>query len=233
MLNGIHQCIDRVEPVHGGVVLLVYLLVACVCGWTSLHVRACYRRSLHDVPSIGYIRRRRFWLGAGGLLAILAGAVQLGWIDVTSELFRRLAFTDGWYPYRWWVQGPIAALLIGLVIVVIIKAWQQRGEWYRRDQCMITAVVALLGLTAVRSLSQHHVDVVLGVDVFGLSLGRGLECTALAVLFIGAVHTMRCRGVHEASEQLTCGTVRDESIARRTVSTSTEDSNGLYTIANA
>lgn len=212
---------------------LLYVAVACRCGWTWRRIQLCRRRANVAVPSAGFTRRCRFWSAAAILLLTLAAAAMFGWLDAPAAIVRRLASREGWYADRWWVQGPVVAVMAALVLAAVAIVWRKQLGWYKRDKLALSVLVLLCAFVSMRAVSQHHVDEVLYYDLLHVSLGRWIELAALALLSLTAMHTARCRGDHAAGTPSRCGTNRWDSSARRTVSTRTDVSNGLYTVAKA
>lgn len=126
------------------------------------------------------------WAAFAGLLVVLA---FLSLTDFGSELVndvRQMARREGWYAVRRPLQAQV--VLAAAVVVTVGYLWSlfRLGNRIRRYALVLTAFAWLVGFTAVRGISLHQIDALMGirlgpvnVGTLGNIVGVGLACAAL------------------------------------------------------
>ncbi len=126
------------------------------------------------------------WAAFAGLLVLLA---FLALTNIGNEIvdgLRQAARSEGWYTARRPLQAQVVAAATVIVVTVYLWSLKRLGSRVRRYGLVMTAFAWLAGFTAVRTVSLHHIDAVLGMRFGPLSLGMVLQAlgVGLAVLAI-------------------------------------------------
>ena len=169
------------DPTIGG---WVTVALYAWCAWACLRVLRRARRGrifLND-------NERVIWrLLMVGMIALGINK-QLDLQSAMTELARILAFQQGWYENRRQYQEAFIAAVpvVGLTILAAISLLVWNAHAATRWAC--AGAAALVIFVAVRAVSFHHVDEMLGWRMGGVPLNWVLEMGSLLVIGWGA-HT--------------------------------------------
>lgn len=131
--------------------------------------------------------RERLWWGVAIGLALLCVNKQLDLQSLLTDIGRVIAREQGWYEQRrdfqkWAVAGvALGAAALGLGFI-----WRFRRFWLGHKLLMV-GVFFLLTFIAVRMVSFHHVDEVLGLRAGGMKMNWLLELTGIFLVTLAAV----------------------------------------------
>lgn len=158
----------------GWAIVTGYYLAAAVCAWNAARARA------NGV-------RLRPWLALTLIALVLALNKNF---DLASWAWlhgRQLAMDLGWYPIRGWVQ--IGAMGVGFLLAFGIPVMTLGRVRPVSPALWVTLFGAILcaSLVAVRALSFHGIDTVLGARIGGLSVSRGTELTGILIMVTAAL----------------------------------------------
>lgn len=137
---------------------MIYLLVALICLALS---------------------HRPFWRVMAGVLVVL-GLCRLADIQVLmTDVGRQLAYADGWYSVRRPLQaaGILGILLSTGLVITWLRPRLQRLQ--SPEAAALLCMMALCALIAVRVVSLHQIDRLLGIRLLGVQLGWLAEVAAL------------------------------------------------------
>lgn len=158
------------------VVAYVAGAAACVAAWR--------RERSGDAPDPAVART---WLLLGILLGALGLNKQLDLQSALTAIGRSLAVRQGWYEHRRAVQ------LVFICVVLAIGALLARGAMRAALGSLRPMRGALVGFTllvlfvGVRASSFHHVDVLIGRSVGGVTLNGALELGGIATILVSAL----------------------------------------------
>ncbi len=171
------QALESVGWLHL-LLLLAYFGAAWLC-FLNGHI-ASQARDSDENPMV--------WYAAAALLGVLAVNTMLQLDVLLTATLRALARLDGWYEQRRTYQYEGLAALALLVLL----SWNRLRAAYvaaARDAAPVAlglSLVLLLLLLLLKTVSAHHVDAVLNLDVLGFTLRRWLELGALGLVLLGA-----------------------------------------------
>lgn len=164
-----------------------YVAAAATCVVIGFRERAARPRPDAAWPT--------FWFVTGALLAAMAfgRADRLGALVSNAE--RARAQAGGWYAGRHHVQVlALDALGVAWLLVVGVAIWRA-GALRRR--CLPVAVVmfSLLSFIAVRLVSLHRVDRILGHRIHGVRAGSLVELAGTGLVVVLSIGTAVWSGV--------------------------------------
>lgn len=134
---------------------------------------------------------RGFWAAVTLLLAFLAVNKQLDLQSALTMTGKCLARAQGWYGDRRVVQqAVIAGVLLALVLGLLIGLRSLQGR-LRRDAVAMAGLAVLCAFVAVRALSFHHFDRLIGLRDHGISVNFLLENTGLVLIALNAAALLR------------------------------------------
>lgn len=167
------------DPSLGGWVTVgLYLWAA----WMCLKVLQSERRHRLLLSA----NERVIWRLLMVLMIALGVNKQLDLQSALTELARLHAHEHGWYGNRrQWQQAFIASVpILGVTALaaLIVLAWSAPAQtlW------TCSGAAGLLVFVAIRAISFHHVDEILGLRLAGLRLNWIIEMGSLAVICLGA-----------------------------------------------
>jgi hypothetical protein len=136
-------------------------------------------------------RDGRAWLVAAGLL-LLIGINTVVRLDLLAIYFlREISRADGWYGRRReWQFLAIGTLgVAGMLALAWFRTRRRAAGWQWRGAFM--GVSLLAGVAALRAISFHDIDLLLGVRLAGITAGRMLELAGLGLAATGALLSAR------------------------------------------
>ncbi|MCF8211415.1 MAG: hypothetical protein K9K38_18730 [Rhodoferax sp.] len=163
-----------------GVVVVAYLSAAWFC-LVNAHIA---RQS--DEPAA-------VWYLAVTVLCLLACNTLLQ-VDLLSTLvLRGIAKIQGWYGARRELQYTVVALVAVLGIGLARRLRHQFINSDTASEPVALGLTVLLALFAVRAISAHGTDAMLNVRLAGMSVGRLIELTGIALVLHGARRCLQHR----------------------------------------
>ena len=175
--HGWHWAPD--EGIAGWVTVVAYLAVAALAA-------AAWRRGRHEATDATV---RRVWASIAAVMLAFAAAKQFGLQTLLVDRGRDLAFSDGWYEDRRPVQALVVLVLavVGTLGVGLVVRWVRP---VRHEVGGAVAGVAVLTVfVAVRAVSLHQIDRVLGRGP--IEVGTVVELAAIAVIGASAARWLR------------------------------------------
>jgi len=129
------------------------------------------------------------WAAFAGLLVLIAFLSLTNFGNELVDELRKTARTEGWYSARRPMQAKV--VVASTLIVVAGYAWSliRLGSRVRRYGLVMTAFAWIAGFTAVRTISLHQIDAVLGAGIGPLTFGKALNAVgvllAVSAIFLG------------------------------------------------
>jgi hypothetical protein len=162
----------------GWVTVAAYAIVA-VLAW-----RAGMRtRRLLDLPR----GSREIWLLVAVLMMMLCVNKQLDLQSLLTDIGRVLAKRDGWYATRHDAQVHfIEVILGGAVFATLVLGVLFRGFWAANPLLGI-GLAFLLSFIAIRAISFHRVDILIGTTVAGVRMNWVFELTGIVLVGAAAL----------------------------------------------
>lgn len=171
----------------GWVTVALYLVAAWLCFLCSRRSRVLARRS-----SDGRWEPRLWALFAVVLLALGINK-QLDLQSAFTEMMRVVAREQGWYEarrqYQYAFIGAVAVLAAVVGTALIAAVWRLG----RALKLAAVGLVFVLAFVAVRAMSFHHVDALIGTRVLNVRVNWMFEIGGIAVVIAGAVLGLRGR----------------------------------------
>lgn len=174
------------DPTIGGwITVVLYVLAAWACYW----VLRLERQRLVVLSANERLIWRLLLLG----MIALGINKQLDLQTALTEWGRILAFEQGWYDNRRQYQEafiaavPVAGLTALAVMLVLIWGAPAPTLW------ACTGAAGLVVFVAIRAVSFHHVDEILGWHLAGMPLNWILEMGSLVVIGWGAFRRAQVR----------------------------------------
>ena len=173
--------------VMGWVTVAVYLVAAWLCFLCSRRSRVLARRG-----SDARWEPRLWGLFALFLLALGINK-QLDLQSAFTEVMRVVAREQGWYEarrqYQYAFIGAVAVLAAFAGTALIAAAWRLG----RALKLATVGLVFVLAFVAVRAMSFHHVDALIGTRVLNVRVNWMFEIGGIAAVIAGAVLGLRGR----------------------------------------
>lgn len=164
--------------VIGWLTVVGYLVAAWSC-----------RRASDEVPTRALESTRwlrRYWILIALALCLLGINKQLDLQSLLTQVGRDLAKTGGWYGDRREVQALfvwcVAALSLMTIGLILVCGWAVRH--YILPSSLGMGV--LLTFVVIRAASFHHVDVLIGHRVIGVTVNVILELGGIVIVAWGA-----------------------------------------------
>jgi hypothetical protein len=158
------------------VTVATYLLTAILCARAARHAE-----------QVGAVRERTFWQ-ITVLALVLLGVNELLDLQTLFTLMARAhAKAHGWYEHRRVVQYAFImalAAVAGLAGIAVLWFTRQTHIAVRLAQIGLTFIVAFVLL---RAASFHHVDLILGRGLAGVSLGSLQEIAGILTMAAAAL----------------------------------------------
>jgi hypothetical protein len=152
--------------------------------------RALLRRRT-DLPERA--RAAAVWLGFAVFLGVFGLGRQLNLQAAITDRMQSQAIIDGWYEERSAVQAETIAVAIGAGLVVLLALGFLLRKRLVEAGVPLVGSAALAVLLAVRTVSHHGADAILGASVLGLKVAHALELGALAAIGLFALVVARGR----------------------------------------
>lgn len=185
-------------PITGSLIVASYLIVAAGCAW-ALHVARVgaqmaerYRiknRRAHGRTS-AYRASFLFWAMLTLWFVILGVNKRFDLETWLTEFGRQIALDHGWYDARWQLQEMlVVGIVLGGVSVLATLLCLTRSLLPRHVLAFVGT--ALLGcFVLARTLSFHHLDDILAIELLGLRLRSLAELTG--IICVGICAVMNC-----------------------------------------
>ena len=160
------------DPTIEGWVTVVLYAAATVSGWVT--ARKC----------IG--NERRIWASVSILFLALGINKQLDLQSALTELGRVLAYQEGWYGQRLWVQVSfiiLVALVCGAIIVALSSSAYNAPlpTWLA-----IFGATLVVGFVLIRAASFHHMDRFIGSTLLGFRWNWMLEMGGISIVLLAS-----------------------------------------------
>lgn len=158
--------------VTGWVTVVVYLVTALLAAvvWRGMR------------PGRG----RAFWAVLTLILGFLAINKQLDLQTALTEVGRCLAWSQGWYESRRFVQAGFIGALLALVVMGLIVGMQALRGNLRRNLLALLGLTVLLGFVMVRAVSIHHIDFLISDRSLGVPNNFLFENAGLVLISANA-----------------------------------------------
>lgn len=172
------------DPTIGGWLTVLLYFGAAWSSWRVVHLERRRLLLLSDHE------KTIWWLMLIGLL-VLGFNKQLDLQSALTEIGRMVAREQGWYGNRRQIQEafvaavPVAGLTVLAVGVFFVRRQPAATLW----ACV--GVAGLLVFIAIRAVSFHQVDEILGVQLAGIPLNWLLEMGPLMLIGWNAVRRVR------------------------------------------
>ncbi|MGZ3215376.1 hypothetical protein [Paracoccus sp. T5] len=159
--------------VTGWVTVAVYLV-------TALLAAAVWRGT-------GVGRGRAFWAVLTLILGFLALNKQLDLQTALTEVGRCLAWSQGWYENRRFVQAGFIGALLVLLVMGLFSAMQALRGNLRRNLLALLGLTVLLGFVMVRAVSIHDFDFLISDRSLGVPNNFLFENAGLVLIAVNAL----------------------------------------------
>ncbi|UAB91755.1 isopropylmalate isomerase (plasmid) [Ruegeria sp. SCSIO 43209] len=164
----------------GWLTVVAYVVAAVVSLRTAL---------VGDFPAALAGRERAFWVLLAVLLSLLALNKQLDLQSFLTASARCLAIEQGWYENR----RPVQLAFIGAVgICCLIIGWAAAlllGRSLRRTWLALLGLCVVLAFILIRAAGFHHVDTLIGMEIYSIRANWVLELSGLVLILIaGLLH---------------------------------------------
>ena len=129
----------------------------------------------------------RYWrLVAFGLI-LLAAIVLLDIDERAARAIARYSYEHGWYENRRWVQAPFAVALFAVATLTAMRLDRASRTLGCAERVAGLLTMILAALSALRVVSFHGADYLLGFDVVGgISAGALLSASAVGGVVVSA-----------------------------------------------
>jgi hypothetical protein len=166
-------------------------------GWVTV---AAY--ALAAITALGAARRARrladpaddsraIWIAVATLMALLCVNKQLDLQSLLTDVGRVIARRDGWYDHRRDVQKWFLAAAVGTALVMSVFVLVAFREFWARHVLLAAGLLFLLTFIAVRAISFHHFDEVLGTTLIGMRVNWILELGGIGMIGWAALRSER------------------------------------------
>ena len=146
------------DPTIGGWITVVLYFLAMISCWMTAR---------------SGIKERRIWIAISILFLGLGINKQLDLQSALTDIGRVIAFEQGWYGQRQFVQLDfiifVAIVFVSAVITLII--WTRRAPlstWFA-----LLGTILVVGFVLIRAASFHHIDRFIGTTMFLAFVGIG------------------------------------------------------------
>lgn len=134
---------------------------------------------------------RGFWAVVTLILACLAVNKQLDLQSALTMTGKCLARAQGWYDNRRLVQQAFIACVLLAMVVGLLAGFRSLQGQMRRNAVALTGLAVLCAFVAIRALSFHHFDRLIGMRDHGISVNFLLENSGLALIVLNAAALLR------------------------------------------
>ncbi len=132
------------------------------------------------------------WCVAAALLCLMGANVMLQGDVFVTQMCRALARLQGWYGQRRELQYLALGLVALAVLGLGLRAFQRfKPHAQSHTDAASAALLALLVLLALRTVSAHGTDAMVNARFFGLSVGRLFELAGIAWVTLSALRNLR------------------------------------------
>ncbi len=164
------------DPTIGGWVTVGFYALAIYLCWRVIDALPEKRRRLE-----GMVWRVLFWLLVG-----MGINKQLDLQSALTELGRIVAFTQGWYGERQWVQRAFVISVVAFALVLSLALARLTRRLPLPTRTSVFGWIVLMAFVAIRAASFHHFDVFIGHEVLGARVNWVMEVGALLIICLGA-----------------------------------------------
>jgi len=185
-------------PITGSLIIASYLVVAVGCVWAlrvariGAQLAECYRikdRRAGD-RSTAYRASFLFWAMLTLWFVILGVNKRFDLETWLTEFGRQIALDHGWYHERWQLQEMLViGIVLGGVSVLAALLCLTRSLLPRHVLAFVGTVL-LACFVLARTLSFHHLDDILAIELLGLRLRSLVELTG--IICVGLCAVMNC-----------------------------------------
>lgn len=134
---------------------------------------------------------RGFWATVTLVLAFLAVNKQLDLQSAVTVTGKCLARAQGWYDDRRLMQQAfIVGVLLAMMAGLLAGFRSLRGQMLR-NAAALTGLAVLCGFVAIRALSFHHFDRLIGIWNHGISMNFLMENSGLVLIALNAAALLR------------------------------------------
>lgn len=165
--------------VMGWLTVLVYFVTAYLCF-------RCFDGLTRRQPP-GPKPVRLWWLGLAIALVALGVNKQLDLQSLVTTVGRSMARSQGWYESRRTAQFMFIAGIGVAGVAATVGVLFALRRWLRQLRYGIIGFGLLSAFVVIRAASFHHVDELLGAELFGLRFNWLMELGALVLIARGAV----------------------------------------------
>jgi hypothetical protein len=167
----------------GWFTVFAYFAAAVLAGITA--------RAVVRLPAAERGRQRRVWWAVAALLFALGINKQLDLQSWFTAVGRAVARKQGWFDERRSVQytfslafASAASFALGLMLGSIRRRWREYG-------LLLFGVGFTLTFIALRAISFHHFEELLGYEIAGAEMNWVLELSGIGIIALAAVVRMR------------------------------------------
>jgi hypothetical protein len=152
-------------------VKITYALTAVLC--ILMMFRAKHRSSLLEK------KNAKLWQTLAVIFTLLTLIQVFSVIPQATQLFRTMAYDQGWYNHR----GPYQSLLVAALIIIVgltllLIAASMRGKPFRY-QMVLLQLGLLMGLLLTETISYHYTDAIFSRRLAGIRLYWLLQMASL------------------------------------------------------
>lgn len=140
-------------------------------------------------------REARVWRSVAIALGLLGLNKQMDLQSLLTDIGRLVARQQGWYSQRRAVQAwLVIGALVGAGALGCWLGWRHARFW-KSHKLLVTGSLLLLAFVAVRAMSFHHADVMLGRRLFGFKASWVLELAGILLISLAAAREYALRKV--------------------------------------
>ena len=133
------------------------------------------------------IKEQRIWTAISILFLGLGINKQLDLQSALTAAGRVIAFAQGWYGQRQFVQLAfiICAAIVCVSVVITLLIWTRHGPlstWFA-----LLGTILVIGYVLIRAASFHHIDRFIGSTVLGFRWNWLLEMGGIGVVIFASL----------------------------------------------
>ncbi|MFD1785988.1 hypothetical protein ACFSC3_00230 [Sphingomonas floccifaciens] len=160
----------------GWSIVAAYLVTAALCWWAGRVSLQCSGRS-------------GTWPILAAALLALGINKQLDLQALVVVIGRRVAFYQGWYEDRRFVQMAFITVLFVAAILLCRLMARLAAKGPPQERRALLGIVVLATFVLIRAASFHHVDRLLGANAAHLRINHLLELGGIALIAVPALLT--------------------------------------------
>jgi hypothetical protein len=159
------------DPTIGGWITVVLYLLAMISCWMTAR---------------SGIKEQRIWTAISILFLGLGINKQLDLQSALTAAGRVIAFAQGWYGQRQFVQLAfiIFAAIVCVSVVITLLIWTRHAPlstWFA-----LLGTVLVIGYVLIRAASFHHIDRFIGTTFLGLRWNWILEMGGISIVLLAS-----------------------------------------------